>query len=368
MHVIPARPVVVSLQPPPDPIERSLVRLGGAQSTARHVAAIAGGQGGCVARPQLLRLGFSRDVIAGWIAHGWLIPLHRGVYAVGHLPQTHVTRWWAAVLACGDQAKASCRVAAAAHALLRPHARLAVTAPSKRVRPGIAVHRGDVAAVYVDGLPCTTVAQTLVDLSGCVPYGVLESAVRQAQVRGVLDIDAIGIVTLTKPRPRGIRRLRAILEDPVALEPTRSGAERVALRELVAAGHPWPVVGGRIPVAGDLVDFHWPDRRVVLEIDGPTHATAVQRPATTAATRVCARTAGASYGFPKHTRTPRRKRLTACPSRSSGRLCGPEAHNRPLDAIPQRGAYDHLRAAGNIVLGSRSSPTHTRRQRRAPSP
>lgn len=277
MHVIPAAPVVLTLRPPPDPVERSLVRLDGAQPTARCVAVIAGGQGGCVTRPQLLRLGCSRDVIAGWIAQGWLIPLHRGIYAVGHLPRSHVTRWWAAVLACGDQAKASHRVAVAAHALLRPHPRLDVIAPSKHVRPGIAVHRADVAAIYVDDMPCTTVAQTLVDLAGCVPHRVLESAVRQAQVRGVLDTDAIGMVALAKPRPRGIRQLRAILEDPVALEPTRSGAERIALRALVAAGHAWPVVGGRVPGAGDLVDFHWPDRQVVLEIDGPTHATSVQR-------------------------------------------------------------------------------------------
>jgi hypothetical protein len=131
--------------------------------------------------------------------------------------------------------------------------------------------------VYIDGLPCTTVARTLVDLAGSVPYRVLEGAVRQAQVRGVLDAQAIGEVLLDCPRPRGIRRLRAILEDPVALQPTRSAEERAALRALLHSGQPWPVVGQKVPQTDELVDFHWPSRKLVLEIDGPTHETPVQR-------------------------------------------------------------------------------------------
>jgi hypothetical protein len=241
------------------------------------VAAVAGVQGGSITRAQLRRIGFSDRVIDRWIACGWLIPLHRGVYAVGHLPRTHLSRWWAAVLACGEEATTSHGTAAAAHGLLRPHSRVHVTTPGRRWRPGIANHRARVAAVYIDGLPCTTVARTLADLSGAVPYRVLESAVRQAQVRGVLAVEEIGEVVLDCPRPRGIRRLRAILEDPVALQPTRSGEERAALRALLHAGHPWPVVGRKVPETDELVDFHWPSRRLVLEIDGPTHETPVQR-------------------------------------------------------------------------------------------
>jgi hypothetical protein len=149
---------------------------------------------------------------------------------------------------------------------------------SRRRRPGIAIHRAEVDVVFIEGLSCTTVARTLVDLAGCVPHRVLESAVRQAEVRGVLDVEAIGEVLLACPRPRGITRLRAILEDPACLQPTRSGDERRALRGLLAAGIPWPVVGATVPGTIELVDFHWPDERIVLEIDGPTHAASrVQR-------------------------------------------------------------------------------------------
>lgn len=275
--MIPAPRIAASSYPPPDPVEWSVVHPSGGESTTRRVAAVAGAQGGCITRAQLRRLGLSDRVIDRWLASGLLLTLHRGVYAVGHLPRAHLTRWWAAVLACGEDAAASHRTAAAAHGLMRPHPRVHVTTPTKRRPPLIAAHRAEVAAVYVDGLPCTTVARTLVDLAGCVPYRVLEGAVRQAQVRGVLDVGAIGDVLLACPRPRGITRLRTILEDPVALQPTRSGAERTALRALLAAGHPWPRVGGRVPGTDELVDLHWPDRRLVVEIDGPTHQTPVQR-------------------------------------------------------------------------------------------
>ncbi len=277
MHVIPSRAIRVSLHPPPDPVERSIFHLHGAKATTRCVVDVAQAQGGCVARRQLVALGFSSRVISGWIDKSWLVPLHQGVYAVGHRPRTHEGLAWAAVLACGDAAKTSHGTSATCHALLRPYHRVHVTTPHKRSRPGIASHEADTETVWIDGLPCTTVARTLVDLSGCVPFGVLESAVRQAQVRGVLDVEAIGVVLLACPRARGIRRLRSILADPVALAPTRSRAERVALRALLAAGWDWPVVGERVPGTEEEVDFHWPALRLVLEIDGPTHLTPVQR-------------------------------------------------------------------------------------------
>lgn len=279
MHVIPAARIAVSADPPADPVEWSVSNHPRGKPTARRVAVVAGGQGGCVSRVQLRRLGLSERVADLWIASGRLVVVHRGVFAVGHLPRTHEVRWWAAVLACGDGAAASHGTAAAAHGLLRPHPRVHVTTPAKRARLGVATHRAQVDVVFIDGLPCTTVARTLVDLAGCVPHRVLESAVRQAQVRGVLDVEAIGAVLLACPRPRGMRHLRAMLKDPVCLQPTRSAPERRALRALLGAGFAWPVVGGRVPGSDeDIVDFHWPGARLVLEVDGPTHdVSSVQR-------------------------------------------------------------------------------------------
>ncbi len=202
------------------------------------------------------------------------MPLHLGVYAVGHLPRTHEERWWGCVLACGDGAKAAARTSASAHMLMKPYPRIHVVTPSKRSRPGMANHRADTETVWIDGLPCCTVARTLLDLAGCVPQYVLEGACRKAQVRGVLDMEALARLMLEFPRAREVRRLRAILGDPVLLAPTRSKPERIALRALLDDGWPWPKVGEK--VFGEEMDFSWPHLMRALEIDGPSHLTQIQ--------------------------------------------------------------------------------------------
>lgn len=274
MHVIPEAPVVVSRRPPRDPVELSLLPLHGGVATTRCIAEVAGRQGGCITRQQLTRLGFTTRVIDGWVQKRWLLRLHQGVYAVGHLPRTHEERWWGCVLACGPEAKAAARTSAAAHGLMRPYPRIHVVTRSKRSRPGMANHTAQTETVWIDGLPCCTVARTLLDLAGCVPQGVLEGACRKAQVRGVLDLEALGRLILECPRARGVRRLRAILGDPILLAPTRSLPEREALRALLADGWPWPEVGAE--VHGEQMDFSWPTLMRALEIDGPTHLTQIQ--------------------------------------------------------------------------------------------
>jgi hypothetical protein len=49
-----------------------------------QIATLAAAQHGVVARRQLIALGATRSMIETRIARGLLLPLHRGVYAVGH--------------------------------------------------------------------------------------------------------------------------------------------------------------------------------------------------------------------------------------------------------------------------------------------
>lgn len=58
-------------------------------------------------RAQLLALGCSSRWIDSQIRQGLLIPVHAGVYAVGHVPRHAHCRTMAAVLACGEGAAAS---------------------------------------------------------------------------------------------------------------------------------------------------------------------------------------------------------------------------------------------------------------------
>jgi len=109
----------------------------------------------------------AENTIDRWVKSGRLIAIHRGVYAVGHFPPSPHAKTMAALLACGPRAVLSHRSAAALWGLIRYDGPTEVTAPTKRRRPGIVVHRHelterDITCHYA--LPVTTPARTLKDL------------------------------------------------------------------------------------------------------------------------------------------------------------------------------------------------------------
>jgi predicted transcriptional regulator of viral defense system len=128
-------------------------------------------QHGVVSLSQLNALGLGKAAVAKRAANGRLHRVHRGVYAVGHARLTLPGRWMAAVLACGQKAVLSHRSAAGLWGL-RPdnRANTDVSLPSRsaRPRPGIDVHRSVTLTpadrTVKDGIPCTTLARTLLDV------------------------------------------------------------------------------------------------------------------------------------------------------------------------------------------------------------
>src|SRR5215211_6394769 len=76
-------------------------------------------QHGILTRSQLLHAGVGPRTVDRWIEQGRLIALHRGVFAVGHLPPSPHARTMAAVLACGRSAVLSHRSAAHLYGLIR---------------------------------------------------------------------------------------------------------------------------------------------------------------------------------------------------------------------------------------------------------
>jgi hypothetical protein len=183
----------------------------------------------------------------------------------------------AAVLACGPNAVLSHR-SAADHFGLRPCSRSAVdvTAPGRagKQRKGIDVHRatsldeGDVTTVR--GIPTTTVARTLLDLATTIDKPGLERAVEQAEKLRIFDLAAV--VDLTKRA--GKRRSATALSEAIAAytpEPafTRSELEKRFLALCRAAGVPMPRTNN--VTNGDEIDFTWPDRRLMVEVDSLRH-------------------------------------------------------------------------------------------------
>ena len=111
----------------------------------------------------------------------------------------------------------------------------------------------------------TSPARTLVDLAATASTPNLERALNEARVLRLLrpgELDA-------PAGARGARRLRALLDDTTTF--TRSEAERRLVALVLKAQLPRPRTNTR--VGGFEVDAHWPDHRLVVEVDGyATHA------------------------------------------------------------------------------------------------
>lgn len=242
------------------------------------IAALAADQHGVVSRGQLLDGGVSKRAIELRVQSGHLLRLHRGVYAVGHARLRREGHWLAAVLAVPG-AVLSHRDAAALHEL-RPgnHPDVDVTGPNARAsQPGIRFHRTTTLdaedLTNASGIPVTTVARTLVDLAGVVPPDHLARAVREAVHRNVFDLQAVErtLARTSGRRGPGHRALRrAIAEhDALGLSATDSVLEDAFLRLLHEARLPRPTVNAL--VHGLKVDAFWPDRRLIVELDGWQH-------------------------------------------------------------------------------------------------
>jgi very-short-patch-repair endonuclease len=215
----------------------------------RGIAKTAARQHGVVTVGQLRHAGLDKHAVRKRVKAGRLFALHRGVYAVGYAGKSQETRWMAAVLACGDLAALSHGSAAALWGFLAlPVGPVDVATPrrsGRTTRRGIRLHRfkslapDEITRRY--GIPVTTPARTITDLSGVVPPWQWRRAVRQAEISGL----ALGA--------------------EFATDRTRSDVERDFLRLCRRHGIPPPEVNVR--VGRWTVDFFWPQQRLAVETD-----------------------------------------------------------------------------------------------------
>jgi very-short-patch-repair endonuclease len=233
------------------------------------IAALAERQHGVVGRVQLVALGLSHRAIDGRVAAGRLHAVHRGGYAVGHRRLTREGRWMAAVLACGPGAALSHRDAGALWDLSATDRRgIEVSTPRhRRDRAGIEIHRArlepDETTIH-EGIPVTTVARTLLDLAAVLPRHRLKRVVEQAEILRLADRTSLDALLARYPRRQGTAALREMRRAVPTL--TRSELERRFVAFLDAHDLPRPRVNA--VVEGFEVDFHWPDQRLIAELDG----------------------------------------------------------------------------------------------------
>jgi very-short-patch-repair endonuclease len=121
----------------------------------------------------------------------------------------------------------------------------------------------------VQGIPCTTVARTLLDLSATATPRQLERMIDQAEVMDLYNARAVEDALARAGRRRGAARLRGVLAQfETAL--TRTELEERFLALCVKAGLPRPRVNHWLTLDGEeiQVDFLWPAERAAVEVDG----------------------------------------------------------------------------------------------------
>jgi hypothetical protein len=242
------------------------------------IARICHEQQGLITLEQLEAHGLSVQAVHERLLVGRLHRIHQRVYALTPGVMTQRGQCMAAVLACGPDAVLSHRSAAYLWGIIDEWSDpIDVTAPNRRGRSpvGVAAHRDGslqpIDKATLHGVPCTSLARTLLDYAGVEPEWRVRKAVAQAEVLGVLDLTQMKSVLKRGRRRRGVARLRLILE---TLHPqthrTRSELERLFLAMCVKGGLPHPEVNVWLEAPGGnplQADFLWRSHRLIVEAD-----------------------------------------------------------------------------------------------------
>jgi very-short-patch-repair endonuclease len=228
-----------------------------------RVTRLAAQHWGVLSLGELLGCGLSRDMVSDRVRRGWLHPLHRGVYAVGHPNVPLNGRFLAAVEACGATAVLSHYSAATLYGLvLWDHRLPEVTATKRRTHPGIHVHHSTaIEATTRFGIPVTTPATTIRDLSSMLQLKPLRRATSQAMSLNLVTLKDLHAVN------RGGNLARILATGP---QPTRSELEEAMLDLIAQGGFETPDVNVPLQIDGRTVipDFRWPAQRLCIEADG----------------------------------------------------------------------------------------------------
>ena len=233
---------------------------------------LAGEQESVIAIEQLRAISADAAWVKRRVAMGWLVPVFRGVYAIGHPPRTRRGWYMAALLAGGARSVLSHKTAAAIHEMAPSQGQLHLSVPrTAHGIDGIRCHRprtlrpDDV--VVVNRLRVTSPARTLIDLADFGKRRLLERAIDQAEYHE-LHMPLGEVNDRLHRRPRS-RLLRAVITTHVAGSTiTESEAEELFLAIVRRAQLPTP--DPQVNLWGRRRDFVFREQKLVVEIDGRT--------------------------------------------------------------------------------------------------
>jgi hypothetical protein len=215
---------------------------------------VAARQWGAITRLQLRGVGFSDDEIDGMVRRGLLIRVHRGVYVLGALSPAPEQRWAAALLAAGKGAVLSHTASAGNFGWIQPREIIEISAPRKRRGDEhLTIHRrASIEVTRRNGLPTTTVAQTLLDLAAA--GWSIDRFTQEAAATGQVSLDDLRAFAAQRRGARGAKQLADAAGQPLV----RSKLEADVLKRLGP-----PRVNEK--VHGEEVDLSWTG--LVVEID-----------------------------------------------------------------------------------------------------
>jgi len=241
-----------------------------AEALDKLIAVVAGRQFGYITREQLYGLGLSRRAVEVRIAAGRLIPVYRGVYAVGHVNITPLGRATAAVLACGGRAALSHGSAASLWGFNKYwDMPFEVTTPTVHIHKGIKVHRSRTLMrrdiTWQLGVRVTTGERTALDIAPRLTERRLTRVVNDGRRAGHIHLDSLADVLARNPNHPGTKRLLRFIERPNKA-PTNSPLEDDF--EAFARRHGLPEPVTNTYLFGYEIDVLYPAERVIVEIDG----------------------------------------------------------------------------------------------------
>jgi hypothetical protein len=123
------------------------------------------------------------------------------------------------------------------------------------------------------GIPVTTVARTLVDLSGWLSTSQLGRMTDYAMRDGTLRLDDLRMCVAGLPPAPGRHptRIERVLQRRLpGYDPGESGLEMRFARAIVGGGLPEPVQQHPVSVGGRhyRIDLAYPEQKIAIEIDG----------------------------------------------------------------------------------------------------
>jgi hypothetical protein len=251
----------------------------------RRAAELAADAWGIITAAELRACGFTGSAIAVRKRVGWLHPLHRAVYSLGHPNPPWEGRMLAAVKALGPMALLSHYSAAELWGYVDRLDRLpdvTVIAAGSRTHRGICVHR--CGWLHPQDrrehlrIPVTSSALTLIDIAPALGPRRARAAIRRALGIGSVTLRQIGLALDRHPCRRGNAVVRAAIDAGFA--PTKSERESDVLDVVLGAGFAHPDVNKPLVLDGRRVipDLRWPEQRLVLEVDSAAwHANPLAR-------------------------------------------------------------------------------------------